>query len=92
MTTDFVFSPIRLLDKLKSVSGLDNLKYANSVGMYIDLAVEVASEWSEDWDSDNGFGSSDFTFALQDFIERIIILEESKLKVEFNPYLSIVKI
>ena len=44
------------------------------------------------WSEDDGFGSSDFTFALKDFIDEFIRRKKLPLKTVFEPYLEIVKI
>lgn len=55
------------------------------------MAMEVAEEWTEDWDEDQGFGSSDMTFMIKDFIDRVIYqFAGSKLVTKFTPLLSIV--
>lgn len=57
-----------------------------------ETATEVAQEWTDDWDTDQGFGSSDGTYMLKDFIDRIIYcFTDKSYKTEFIPRLSVVK-
>ena len=38
----------------------------------LDIAQEVAEEWTSDWPEDEGFGSSDMTYMIKDFIDNVI--------------------
>jgi len=58
----------------------------------VDTSVEIAEEWTNDWDEDQGFGSSDGTYLLKDFIDTIISSHTKGYKTVFNPSLSIVKL
>ena len=58
----------------------------------VDTSVQIAEEWTNDWDEDQGFGSSDGTYLLKDFIDTIISSYTNGYKTVFNPYLSIVKL
>ena len=57
-------------------------------------ATEVAEEWTEDWDEDQGFGGSDMTFMIKDFIDTVIhqFTALNVYKTKFNPGLQIVKL
>lgn len=58
----------------------------------LEIAMEVAEEWTSSWDEDQGFGSSDMTFMLKDFIDNVIWKYASgKLETKFTPSLSIVE-
>ena len=58
----------------------------------LDIATEVATEWTNDWDEDQGFGSSDGTFMIKDFIDNVIWrFASGKLETKFNPVLSVVE-
>lgn len=56
---------------------------------FTEAMEEVASDY-EDWDSD--FGSSDYTYALQSFINHMIGMGglSDKFKTDFTPSLSVV--
>ena len=64
----------------------------------VDTSVEIAEEWTNDWDEDQGFGSSDGTYLLKDFIDTIILsytnstYNKSGYQTVFNPSLSVAKI
>ena len=68
-----LFQPESLIERVKYVSGHEILsKVPNSVKE--ELANEIAYEWTSDWSEDDGFGSSDFTFAIKEFIDRLFQL------------------
>jgi hypothetical protein len=64
----------------------------------VDTSVQIADEWTNDWDEDQGFGSSDGTYLLKDFMDTIIsnftnsIYNKSGYQTVFNPSLSVAKI
>lgn len=45
-----------------------------------DTATEVAEQWSDDWDEDQGFGSSDMTYMVQDYLNRLVCGTEYETK------------
>jgi hypothetical protein len=64
----------------------------------VDTSVQIAEEWTDDWDEGDGFGSSDGTYLLKDFIDTIIlsytdsIYNKSGYQTVFNPSLMVAKI
>ena len=59
----------------------------------LQTATEIAEEWTDDWDEDQGFGSSDGTFMIKDFIDTVIAcFTNRKYKTDFKPSLQIVKL
>ena len=87
---NLIFQPERLIERVKYVSGHEILsKVPNSLKE--ELANEIAYEWTSDWSEDEGFGSSDFTFALKEFIDNLLMCSKLPYKTTFQPYLSIVK-
>jgi hypothetical protein len=58
----------------------------------LEIATEVAEEWTNDWPEDEGFGSSDMTYMIKNFIDNVIWrFASGKLMTEFTPSLSIVE-
>ena len=58
----------------------------------LEIATHVAEEWTNDWDEDQGFGSSDMTYMLKDFIDCVLMdYGMGKYMTTFNPSLSIVE-
>jgi hypothetical protein len=59
----------------------------------LETALEVCEEWTSDWCEDQGFGSSDMTYMIKDFIDNVIwkYTQGGKLMTKFTPTLSIVE-
>ena len=59
--------------------------------IYVALS-EVMSDF-EDWDEDQGFGSSDMTFAKKSFIDSMINMANlhDVYKTDFKPFLKVVQ-
>lgn len=58
----------------------------------LEVATEVAEEWTNDWPEDQGFGSSDGTYMMKEFIDNVISrFAWGRLETKFNPSLSIVE-
>jgi hypothetical protein len=58
----------------------------------LETAMEVVEEWSSDWDEGQGFGSSDGTYMLKDFIDNVIWkYAGGKFETKFTPSLSVVE-
>ena len=64
----------------------------------VDISTQVVEVWSSDWDEGHGFGSSDGTYMLKDFMDMVIdcftnsVYKKSGYQTVFNPTLSIVKL
>ena len=64
----------------------------------LEIATEVATDWTSDWSEDEGFGSSDMTYMIKDFIDTVISsnyikngLGSGMYMTKFTPSLSIVE-
>jgi len=64
----------------------------------VDISIQIVEEWSSDWEEGHGFGSSDGTYMLKDFMDTVIsnftnsIYNKSGYQTVFNPSLSVAKI
>ena len=82
------------IDSFKQMINDEQVQFSELV----DTSVQIAEEWTNDWDEGCGFGSSDGTYLLKDFIDTIIssytksIYKKSGYQTIFNPYLSLAKI
>ena len=82
------------IDSFKQMISDEQVQFSELV----DTSVEIAEEWTNDWDEDQGFGSSDGTYLLKDFIDTIILsytnstYNKSGYQTVFNPSLSVAKI
>jgi len=88
MAVDFLVNPIDLYSRATNIAGWELL---DSIPMFykMDICIQTADEWAADWDEGQGFGSSDFTYMIQDYLNNLI--GTLPLKTIFNPYLGIVK-
>tara|TARA_B110001452_G_scaffold238778_1_gene219466 strand:- start:440 stop:739 length:300 start_codon:yes stop_codon:yes gene_type:complete len=82
------------IDSFKQMISDEQVQFSELV----DTSVEIAEEWTNDWDEDQGFGSSDGTYLLKDFMDTIILsytnstYNKSGYQTVFNPSLSVAKI
>ena len=56
------------IDSFKKMINDEQVQFSELV----DTSIEIAQQWTDDWDADHGFGSSDGTYLLKDFIDTII--------------------
>lgn len=76
------------IDSFKQMINDEQVQFSELV----DISVQIAEEWTNDWDEDQGFGSSDGTYLLKDFIDTVIsnYSTSHKYMTDFTPYLSVV--
>ena len=93
---NYLVDPTTLLFNSHRIEGFTKMIGDEKIHQWdlLDIAQEVAEEWTSDWDEDQGFGSSDGTFMLKDFIDNVIhrFTSLNIYKTEFNPSLQIVKL
>ena len=82
------------IDSFKQMISDEQVQFSELV----DTSVEIAEQWTDDWDEGHGFGSSDGTYLLKDFMDTIIssytksIYKKSGYQTVFNPSLTVAKI
>ena len=71
---NYLVDPQTLLFNSHQISGFTQMISEYNIPQWtlLETALEVAEEWTEDWPEDEGFGSSDMTYMIQDFINNII--------------------
>ena len=93
---NYLVDPTSLLFNSHRIEGFTKMIGDEKIHQWdlLDIATEVAEEWTNDWDEDQGFGSSDMTFMIKDFIDNVIhqFTSLNIYKTEFNPSLQIVKL
>ena len=91
----YLVDPQSLVFKAKGyIAGFNEMVKNEEIPQWdlLEIAMEVAEEWTNDWDEDQGFGSSDGTYMLKDFIDNVIWKYASgKLETKFTPSLSVVE-
>ena len=98
------FNPINVWRTASLIEGYDVIqnafpvvgKYTNRVITYSDAVYSAMDDLAEDysdWPEDQGFGSSDMTFARQSFINSMISLANLNgyYMTDFKPYLKVVE-
>jgi len=76
------------IDSFKQMINDEQVQFSELV----DISVQIAEEWTNDWDEEDEFGSSDGTYLLKDFIDTVIsnYSTSHKYMTDFTPYLSVV--
>ena len=91
---NYLIDPTTLLFNSHRVDGFTKMIGDEQIPQWdlLDIATEVATDWTNDWDEDDGFGSSDGTYMIKDFIDNVIWrFAGGKLMTKFTPSLSIVE-
>ncbi len=97
---NYLIDPQDLVFRAKShIDGFNEMVKNEEIPQWelLETALEVVEEWTDDWPEDQGFGGSDGTYMLKDFIDNVITLTYMKLgsksglyMTKFTPYLSVV--
>jgi hypothetical protein len=92
----YLVNPQDLVFKAKSrIQGFIEMITEEEVPQWdlLETSLEIVEEWSSDWDDGHGFGSSDGTYLLKDFIDTVIgNYTNGKYKTDFTPSLSVIKL
>ena len=70
----YLVDPQILVSRAYSVNGFYAMITAEKVPMEVvdAIAEETVQSWSAEWDEGDGFGSSDMTFMIKEFIDEVI--------------------
>lgn len=91
---NYLVDPQSLVFNSHRVSGFTKMISELQIPQWelLEIATEVAEEWTDDWPEDQGFGSSDGTFMMKDFIDNVIArFAWGSLVTKFTPSLSVVE-
>ena len=91
---NYLVDPTSLLFNAHRINGFTKMIGDEQIPQWdlLEIAMEVAEEWTSDWPEDEGFGSSDMTFMIKDFVDNVIWrFAAGKLETKFTPSLSIVE-
>ena len=94
---NYLVQPQSLIDRAIRIPSFSSMfsKEQIQFSELVDVATQIVEEWSSDWDEGCGFGSSDGTYMLKDFIDTVIsnftnsVYKKSGYQTVFNPTLSI---
>ena len=92
---NYLIDPQTLVFSAKSrINGFSEMIRDEEIPQWdlLETATEVVEEWTNDWPDGQGFGSSDGTYMLKEFIDNIIwsFTNGGKYMTKFNPILSVV--
>ena len=92
---NYLIDPQDLIFRAKSrIDGFTKMIGEEEIPQWdlLETATEIAEEWTNDWDEDQGFGSSDGTYMLNEFIDTVIwsFTKGGKYMTDFTPCLSVV--
>ena len=91
---NYLVDPQSLVFNSHRVSGFTKMIGDENIPQWdlLEMATEVAEEWTDEWPEDQGFGSSDGTFMMKDFIDNVIArFAWGRLVTKFTPSLSVVE-
>ncbi len=91
---NYLIDPQSLVFNSHRVSGFTKMVGDEHIPQWdlLEVATEVAEEWTSDWPEDQGFGSSDGTYMMKDFIDNVIARYAwGRLETKFTPSLSVVE-
>jgi hypothetical protein len=91
---NYLIDPQSLIFSAHRIGGFTQMITDKQIHQWdlLETAQQVSEEWTIDWPEGEGFGSSDMTYLLKDFIDRLIWrFASGRLMTKFNPSLSIVE-
>ena len=70
---NYLVDPQSLVFNSHRVSGFTKMIVDEHIPQWdlLEMATEVAEEWTNDWPEDQGFGSSDGTYMMKEFIDNV---------------------
>ena len=92
---NYIVNPKTIVETAKTINGYEKIKpFLDKVNDVLLTAEGVAGEWTLNQNPDEGFGSSDTTFLIKDYIDCLIAEAGmwGQLKTAFpNGFLGIVE-
>lgn len=92
---NYLVSPQNLVFRAKGyVNGFNDMVQSRNIPQWelFEMALEVSEDWTNDWPEGQGFGSSDGTYMLKNFIDNVCGRYASgQLTTGFTPSLSVVE-
>lgn len=83
--------PEQILNRAERVAGYELLPEVGEEKRK-EIATEVAEELALDWPEGEGFGSSDGTYVVKDYLNQLIWATGANLRTDFvGGYLTVVK-
>jgi hypothetical protein len=88
----YLVNPEDLIMNALRLSGVNKLFNHLTTSDILGHAEQIAEEWTNDWDVDQGFGSSDRTYMTKELLDTLIWVKGLPYKTQFSPRLEVVKV
>ena len=97
---NYLVDPQTLVFNSHRVNGFTKMVAKEQIPQWdlLEVATEIAEDWTSDWSEGEGFGSSDMTYMIKDFIDTLISsnyikngLGSGMYTTKFTPGLSVVE-
>lgn len=97
---ELLFSPQRLVQSATKIAGwslINKHQIAPTNGEFgvpmLDIAVEECEEWTDDYEgSGQGFGSSDFTYAIMGYLQELVRRSDQNEKLDIGFFPSVLEV
>ena len=93
--TNYLITPEDLVGRAMSVKGFRDVYLNEGIGPDVlrTTANVIAAEWANDWSEGEGFGSSDATYMVKEYIQEVLIYGgvSHRFQVDFTPTLEVVE-
>ena len=86
---NYILTPLQIICRAEMVKGAHlmlsrvSAALSNSHHSLHSTAIDVADELADTWNKDEGFGSSDGTYVVKDFLDRLIYLTGLPYKTDW---------
>ena len=87
----YLVNPEDLIMNALRLSGVSKLFNHLTTSDILGHAEMIAEEWTNDWDTDQGFGGSDKTYMTKELLDSLIWVKNLPYKTQFSPRLEVVK-
>lgn len=87
----YLVNPEDLIMNALRLSGVSKLFNHLTTSDILGHAEMIAEEWTNDWDTNQGFGGSDKTYMTKELLDSLIWVKNLPYKTQFSPRLEVVK-
>lgn len=89
---NYIMYPEQIMNRAARVAGYELLPEVGE-GIQNEIATDVAEQLAYDWPEGEGFGSSDGTYVVMDYINQLIYATGANLRTGFvGGYLTVMEI
>lgn len=94
LNMEYLIDPSTLKFIAETINGYSEMVASKEIDSneLTELATEIAEEWTLDWDENQGFGSSDSTYMVKEFVDSVINIHFYKqYETTFAPVITTTK-